>query len=102
MENNKRNIAIIVPTLRGGGAERVASNLSLYLSDQKYKKYIILNDAKDRGYPYRGTLIELDTQAINNSFGKIFNLIIRIYKVKKIKKNIKYKQLLVFLRLQML
>ena len=74
----KKNLAIIVPTLRGGGAERVASNLSLYLSDQKYKKYIILNDANEKGYSYKGTLIDLDTKAINNPFSKIFNLVKRI------------------------
>jgi len=34
----KKNIAIVVPQLAGGGAERVASNLLLYLSDEKYEK----------------------------------------------------------------
>jgi len=93
IENKRRNIAIIISTLKGGGAQRVVSNLSFYLSDKKYKKHIILNDAEDRVYPYKGTLINLDTKAINNPLGKIFNLVKRIYKVKKIKKNIKYKQL---------
>lgn len=89
MENNKkRNIAIIVPNLRGGGAERVVSNLSLYLSDKKYNKYIILYSAEKIEYPYRGNLIDLNIKAINNSFVKIFNLIRRIYKLKRIKRKL--------------
>lgn len=97
MGNKKRNIAIIVPTLRGGGAERVASNLSLYLSEQKYRKYIILNDAEKIEYPYNGTLIDLKTKAINNPFGKIFNLIRRIYKLKKIKRKLNIQTSISFL-----
>ena len=89
MENNqKRNIAIIVPTLRGGGAERAASNLSLYLSEKKYNKYIILYDAEKIDYPHRGNLIDLNIKATNNLAGKIFNLIRRIYKLKRIKKKL--------------
>ena len=89
MENNKKkNLAIIVPTLRGGGAERVASNLSLYLSEQKYKKYIILYDAEKRVYSYAGNLIDLNIKATNSPLGKLFNLVRRIYKLKKIKRKL--------------
>lgn len=88
MENKKSNIAIIVPTLRNGGAERIASNLSLYLSEQKYKKYIILYDAEKIDYPYRGNLIDLNIKAANNFLSKMFNFIRRIYKLRKIKRKL--------------
>ena len=39
-----KKIAILVPQLAGGGAERVASNLSLNLPDNKYDKHIIVYD----------------------------------------------------------
>lgn len=86
--NKKKNIAIIIPFLTGGGAERAASNLSLYLSEKKYNKYIILYNAEKRVYPYGGNLIDLNIKAINNPFGKISNLIRRIYKLKKIKRQL--------------
>jgi len=88
VKNKRRNIAIIVPTLRDGGAERIASNLSFYLPESKYKKYIILYDAEKIEYPYAGNMIDLNIKASNNPLGKIFNLIRRIYKVKRIKKNL--------------
>ncbi len=98
MENNKkRNIAIIVPNLRGGGAERVVSNLSLYLSDKKYNKYIILYSAEKIEYPYRGNLIDLNIKAINNPLAKIFTLIRRIYKLKRIKRKLNIQTSISFL-----
>ena len=98
MENNKkRNIAIIVPTLKGGGAERAASNLSLYLSEEKYKKYIILYDAEKRDYPYAGDLIDLNIKATNSPLGKLFNLIKRMHKLKKIKKKLHIQKSISFL-----
>lgn len=71
MQNNKKkNMAIIVPTLRDGGSERVSSNLSIYLSEWKYNKYIILQDAKKIEYPYAGNLVYLNIKAINSPLGK--------------------------------
>lgn len=98
MENNKKkNIAIIIPFLTGGGAERAASNLSLYLSEKKYNKYIILYNAGKKVYPYGGNLVDLNIKATNNPFGKIFNLIRRIYKLKKIKRQLNIQASISFL-----
>lgn len=89
MENNKkRNLAIIVPKLTGGGAERVASNLSLHLPEE-YHRYIILYDTEKMDYSYKGELIDLNAKVIANPLGKIKNFIKRIYKVRKLKKELK-------------
>jgi glycosyltransferase involved in cell wall biosynthesis len=83
----KKNLAIVIPQLAGGGAERVASNLSLYLSDEKYNKFIIVYDNERVDYPYNGKLINLDIKASANPLGKIINFIRRINKLNKIKKE---------------
>jgi len=89
VENNKkRNLAIIVPKLTGGGAERVASNLSLHLPEE-YHRYIILYDTEKMDYSYKGELIDLNAKVIANPLGKIKNFIKRIYKVRKLKKELK-------------
>lgn len=82
----KKNIAILVPQLAGGGAERVASNLLLHLPDEKYNKFLIVFDDKKIDYPYKGKLINLDTAATTNPLGKIKNFIKRIYRLRKVKK----------------
>ncbi|MBG9814565.1 hypothetical protein ABD68_24325 [Bacillus endophyticus] len=83
----KKNIAILIPKLSGGGAERVASNLSIYLPESKYNKFIILFDENDIDYPYNGKIISLESPVSHNMFGKIVNFIKRIYKLKQIKKK---------------
>jgi glycosyltransferase involved in cell wall biosynthesis len=82
----RKNIAIIIQKLNGGGAERVASNLSLHLSDC-YNKYIIVYNDENICYPYDGNLICVDTKATRNIFTKIINNIKRIFKIRKIKSS---------------
>src|SRR5690606_13802433 len=82
----KKNIVILVPQLAGGGAERVASNLLLYLPDERYNKFLVVFDDKKIDYPYKGRLINLDTAATTNPLGKIKNFIKRIYRLRKVKK----------------
>ncbi len=80
------NIAIIITKLYGGGAERVASNLSIELS-KTYNVKLIVFDDKNIIYPYCGDLISLDIPATNNKFMRFINVFKRSAKLKKIKKE---------------
>lgn len=52
------NVAIIIATLRGGGAERIAGLLSKYLCN-RYNVYIFVEKDSDAIYDYGGTKIVL-------------------------------------------
>lgn len=82
----KKNIAIIAPKLNGGGAERVASNLSIELSEF-YNVSLIVFDGKDKTYPYGGELIDLKMPPKKGIWSKALNLVKRILAVRKIKKE---------------
>lgn len=81
----KKNVAILIPKLTGGGAERVASNLSIHLDEEKYNKYLVVYDASEQDYIYGGKLVSLNAKAMNNPFGKIYNLLKRVMKMRKFK-----------------
>ncbi len=53
-----KNIAIMIPTLSGGGAERIAGLLSIYLS-RKYNVYILLERDDNISYNYNGKLLKI-------------------------------------------
>jgi len=82
----RKNIAIIVPTLNKGGAERVAANLSAEFS-KYYNVYVIVHDGRDITYPYGGILCDLKIPPSNSKIKKIINLIKRIRAVRKIKQR---------------
>ena len=82
----KKNIAILIPKLTGGGAERVAANLSLVLS-KKFSCHLIVYDKNKITYDYSGKLLCINDEKKNYFFGKLFNLIKRIKAVKKIKND---------------
>ena len=78
-----RNVAIIIQNLNGGGAERTASNLSLYLS-AKYNMHLIVFDSRNITYPYKGKLHDLETAPVAGKLGKTVNVLKRVRAVKKI------------------
>jgi glycosyltransferase involved in cell wall biosynthesis len=84
----KKNIAILIPTLSNGGAERIASILSIYLPEDKYNKYLIVYDASKRDYDFKGKLINLNSKATHNPLKKIIIFYERIQKMKKLKRNL--------------
>ncbi len=81
----KIKVGLLIPSLRGGGAERVVSNLSLLLPE-KYRVYIIVHSA-EINYPYRGVLLDLKEGHRRNISGKAKVLLMRIIKLRKIKKK---------------
>lgn len=81
-----KNIALIIYSLKGGGAERVASLLSKKLSE-KYNIYLIVFNSDDIAYEYNGKLIDLDIKSSNNIITKIKNIFLRVNAVKNIKKK---------------
>ena len=83
---DKKNIAIIISKLNGGGAERVASNLSIELSEY-YKVFLILFDGQNQVYPYGGELINLDIIPQRRVLKKLINLFKRILEIRRIKKE---------------
>lgn len=92
MSNNsktKKRILMILPTLRGGGAERVVSNLTLGLADM-YDIDILL-DYNATGYPYKGNLMMLASQCAEPRGIRKFCLYLKkIVLLRKMKKERRY------------
>ncbi len=84
----RKNLAILIPTLGKGGAERVVSNLSSFLA-QKYNLFLVLNNSQVIEYPYEGQLIDLNTPVKKGAF-KAINFLKRLYRLKKIKKKYQF------------
>lgn len=80
------NVAIIIPRLCDGGAERTAGHLSILLS-KKHNVYLIVFDGEKITYPYDGELIDLKTPAAPNWKKRVVNLAYRIKRIREIKKE---------------
>ncbi|MCM1216993.1 MAG: glycosyltransferase [Lachnospiraceae bacterium] len=52
-----KNIALIINSLQGGGAERCAADLSIYFSQKGYCVYLITEVSMGIKYEYGGTLV---------------------------------------------
>jgi glycosyltransferase involved in cell wall biosynthesis len=91
MDQSKKKILFILPTLSKGGQERVASRLSFVLPDS-FEKFLIVF-YKDRvDYPFNGKIIFLNLPLFKGPikiFAKIIFLFTRIFVVRKIKNQIK-------------
>lgn len=62
-----KNIAIIVASLKSGGAERIAGLLSIYLS-RTYQVYIFIGDKTEIVYDYKGILVDCSVNGVENIF----------------------------------
>jgi GalNAc-alpha-(1->4)-GalNAc-alpha-(1->3)-diNAcBac-PP-undecaprenol alpha-1,4-N-acetyl-D-galactosaminyltransferase len=88
-------IAFVINSLNKGGAERVVSLLSTELS-KKHDVFILLFD-NSISYEYGGTIIDLKSASIPNKIGKIYNVVKRSYKLKKIFKKEKFDKIFAFM-----
>jgi len=84
----KNNIALIIPQLRHGGAERVVSRLSKLLCE-KFNVYIVVFDDKAITYSYSGTLHSLKAESSlqQSLLKKFFFGLKRIVEYTKFKKR---------------
>lgn len=80
-----KKIAILIPQISNGGAERSAAKLANYLYDEGYAVILIVLKKTD-GYPVKCPIIYLNENQRSNKFLKIYNNIRRCYEIKKIKK----------------
>lgn len=81
-----KKLAFIVQHLTNGGAERTVSNLSLALQ-KECDVTLIVFDGNNCTYPYGGKLIDLGIPPAKSIVGKLFNIIRRIVKTRKIRKQ---------------
>ena len=97
--NAMKKIAIFVPTLARGGAERVASQLSSFISKQDQTHVIVMK--RDIDYEYAGTLIDLNINTIlkRNIIFRLRDIFKAIYKLNKIKKAAQFDIVISFLEL---
>lgn len=80
----KKRLAMIVPSLSDGGAEKVAANLSIIYKELGYEVYIILYENRV-SFDYEGEIIDLNIarrQGINKIF-KDYEIYSKLKKVKK-------------------
>ncbi|WP_026669520.1 glycosyltransferase [Butyrivibrio sp. AE3006] len=95
---SKKKVVLISNTLTKGGAERVVSNLSLYLSEE-YDCDILLNDDTVIDYPYKGQILTLGLPAVKdkrNLFYQAYAFARRIQKLRQLKKTGEYAATLSF------
>lgn len=84
------NVAIIISSLNGGGAEKAAGQMSILLS-KEHNVYLIVFDAGEITYPYGGTLIDLKIDmknlTVQDRKKRVMNLVYRIKRIREIKRE---------------
>lgn len=88
-------VALYIPNLMQGGAERVVSRLSFILSE-KYEVDIILNDEKIQ-FETDCKIINMHLPAGSNYLSRLFLLVKRVKCLRRIKKEKRYKCVISFL-----
>lgn len=83
------NIGILIPSLGGGGAERVASIIGRYYSDKGHKVYYFLGDTKLRKrYEVQGVIVNTGiVNSFNSTIEGVVSLIKSAYIMRRYKKK---------------
>lgn len=88
MNNNKKNLMLMVPMLHQGGFERVCIKTARLMQDF-YNVYILIFSSKDINFDIEGlNVIDIDVLSKKGVVNKIINVIKRVKKTKKIKKEL--------------
>lgn len=81
-----KRILVIVPSLKLGGQEKVAAETAQILSDRYETKLVVFHN-NDAVFHPDCEIISLNLPASGNIFGKVFNVIRRTGKLRKLKKE---------------
>lgn len=87
-----KRVLFVISTLNTGGAQKVLSNLLMGLPDG-YEADIVLNDAEDIVYPYRGNIINLKFPRQENKLNLWYQMKVlwkRVFCLYKLKTTGKY------------
>ena len=86
--SSKKNLMLMVPMLHQGGFERVCVKTARLMQDY-YNVHILIFSSKDINYDVTGLhVIDIDVPAKKGIINKVLNIIKRINKTKKIKKDL--------------
>ena len=91
-------IAIVINSLKNGGAERTVSNLTTNFPED-YEIDILLNNSSEIDYPYRGNIISLDLKPSKDKLRigyQCVALFRRLSKLRNIKKHSNYQAVISF------
>lgn len=93
-----KKILFVIPTLTGGGAERVVSTLSQYFPEE-IKTDVLVNSHSEEDYKFNGQIIDLGMkpQVIKSFKYQIKAMWLRICKLSKMKKSREYFAVISFL-----
>lgn len=84
---DKKRLLLIVPSLKQGGFQRVCARTAMLLNDS-FEVSVLIFDGSERAYPLDGIgVFDIGVGAQNGVVNKFINVVKRIAKVKKIKKE---------------
>ena len=88
VDNDKKNLMLMVPMLHQGGFERVCVKTA-FLMQEFYNVHILIFSSRDINFDVTGLdVIDIDVPARDGILNKIINVFKRVNKTRKIKKDL--------------